>query len=151
MSKRFEKNKQWTQINSVGSFTHIFFYLLLDNRHCNQYSCNWVNRNFCLWFIFRTGFQTVKDYIQLSRAGKRFDLFQWFVSNIATEKLTDVLMHSLEGNLFCLKILFVFLELPAEVSLLLRLDSAGILYRAKHELCCFFCLVQNMPLFTKEK
>lgn len=73
----------------------IFSLPFLDNRHCNQYSCNWVNRNFCLWFIFRTGFQTVKDYIQLSRAGKRFDLFQWFVSNIATEKLTDVLMHSL--------------------------------------------------------
>ena len=71
-------------------------------------------------------------YIEWSRAGKRFGLFQWFVSNTATEKLTNEPMHLLEGNLFCLKILFVFLTPPAEVSLLLRLDSAGMLYRAKH-------------------
>ena len=135
---------QW---DLLFTFFSIFF---LDNRHCNQYSWNWFNRSFCLWFIFRIGFQTVKGYIGWSRAGKCFGLFQWFVSNTATEKLTNVPMHLLEGNLFFLKILFVFLAPPAQVSLLLRLDSAGMLYRAKHQLCCFFCLVQNMPLFTKK-
>jgi len=28
----------------------------LDNRYCNWYSCDWFNRYFLLWFIFRIGF-----------------------------------------------------------------------------------------------